>query len=46
MLDMGIRPPDFVFKRLKQGSLDEGKPDIVFVFDGKIKKLRDSPLFG
>lgn len=46
MLDMGIRPPEFVFKRLKQGLLDEGKPDIVIVLDGKIKKLRDSPLFG
>ncbi|XP_073301452.1 uncharacterized protein [Primulina huaijiensis] len=46
MLDMGIRPPEFVFKRLKQGLLDEGNPDIVIVLDGKIKKLRDSPLFG
>ncbi|XP_073135642.1 pentatricopeptide repeat-containing protein At1g77360, mitochondrial isoform X2 [Henckelia pumila] len=46
MLDMGIRPPELVLKRLKQGLLDEGKPDIVIILDGKIRKLRDSPLFG
>ncbi|KAK6146804.1 hypothetical protein DH2020_020673 [Rehmannia glutinosa] len=46
MIDMGIRPPDRMFKQLKQFLLHEGKEDVIVILAHKIEKLKGTPVVG
>ncbi|KAK6122331.1 hypothetical protein DH2020_043951 [Rehmannia glutinosa] len=46
MIDMGIRPPDRMFKQLKQFLLHEGKEDVIIILAHKIEKLKGTPAVG
>ncbi|KAL3830813.1 hypothetical protein ACJIZ3_019615 [Penstemon smallii] len=46
MVDLGMRPPDGLFKRIKRALLNEGREDIIIILSNKIEKLRYNPLVG